>query len=201
MSKCKFKVGDKVRIVKNVWLDGSNRDPVGIGEICTIRACNPTSPYPYHMDRYYGWAWRDDELELVEQPKIVITTDGAKYVTAKLYEGDTVKVAEAKCAPEDTFDFKVGARLAVSRLIGTPIGEGKNKVPKYYSGKVVCVGKSIRDNDFTVGKVYEITDGKFIDNKGSIRPAIDERVIDLNDLINGEYFGNWHYKFIPFVED
>jgi hypothetical protein len=54
----------------------------------------------------------------VVDSKIVITTDG-KITTAKLYEnGKVVKTAESKCCPEDTFDFNVGAKLAVERLTG-----------------------------------------------------------------------------------
>jgi hypothetical protein len=60
-------------------------------------------------------------------PKIVITTDG-KITTAKMYEnGKVVKTAEAKCCPEDTFDFNVGAKLAVDRLIGKSICAGEEK--------------------------------------------------------------------------
>jgi len=50
--------------------------------------------------------------------KIVITHDG-KTTTATMYCDDgSKKTATAKCAPEDTFDFKFGANLAMERLIG-----------------------------------------------------------------------------------
>lgn len=52
-----------------------------------------------------------------DEKKIVIITDGVKTVTAKLYEGKRViKTAEAKCSPEDKFDFNYGAALAAERL-------------------------------------------------------------------------------------
>lgn len=64
----KFKVGDKVRIVKNVW-----RCPkvalveVGIGEVHEIVACYPGERYPYALDAYYSYTWCDEELELVSR--------------------------------------------------------------------------------------------------------------------------------------
>lgn len=49
--------------------------------------------------------------------KIIITSDGTTTL-ARLYDGDKViKKAEAKCAPDDTFDFAVGAELAFQRLM------------------------------------------------------------------------------------
>ena len=56
-------------------------------------------------------------IEPVTLPKIVITADG-KTTTAKRYEGNkVVKTAEAKCHPDDKFDFAIGAKLACDRLL------------------------------------------------------------------------------------
>lgn len=53
----------------------------------------------------------------MKEQKIVITTDG-KITLARLYEDNkVVKRAEAKCCPSDTFDFKVSAELALSRVL------------------------------------------------------------------------------------
>lgn len=82
--------------------------------------------------------------------KIVITTDG-KITTAKLYEnGKVVNTAEAKCYPKDTFDFKVGAKLAVERLSTVD----KWKVVK----RPVKVGDYIRliEPDYSFDKVGDI---------------------------------------------
>lgn len=209
--------------------------------------------------------------------KIVITHDG-KTTTATKYCGDGSKVtATAKCAPEDEFNFEVGAKLALERLtekvapadewvvvkrkprvgdyirlktdgmyrwnkpgdilrvdeIGVGTGTlvkvyGKNHVrptddrdflwsysheeyeivekatkdetPKYYNGKVVCVSnKGAFDSGFTVGKIYEVVDGKFIDNNHESRPLTEDRITDLGDL-NNEYFKHWGFQFIPLVE-
>ena len=53
----------------------------------------------------------------VQKDKIVIMHDG-KTTTATLYrENGTKEKATAKCSPEDTFDFNVGAKLAMERLM------------------------------------------------------------------------------------
>lgn len=62
-------------------------------------------------------------LELIEsapqQPKIVITPKKKGKVSAVLFNGDTyVKLANAKCSPDDTYDFNIGAKLAFNRLMG-----------------------------------------------------------------------------------
>ncbi len=117
----------------------------------------------------------EDGLGLVERShrnaKIIITTDG-RTTLARLYDGKTViKSAEAKCAPSDEFDFKVGAKLAFDRLMSKP-------EPEYYSGKVVCVES---DGGFTVGKLYEFDNGKVKDDDGAMRPLSRYRVKTLED--------------------
>lgn len=49
---------------------------------------------------------------------IIITHDN-KTTTAREYNanGELVNTATAKCAPEDTFDFEIGAKLAIERLL------------------------------------------------------------------------------------
>jgi hypothetical protein len=127
------------------------------------------------------------ELELVEDRKIVITTDG-KETLARLYDGKKViKTATAKCSRNDAFDFNTGARLAFERLFKT----AAEKKEKYYNGKVVCI-RSERDY-FTVGKVYEFVDGQIEDNVGDWSP-VGSRITSIEEY-NGSLF-----EFIPFVE-
>ena len=64
---------------------------------------------------YFDLLPNKDKKEKPE--KIVITHDG-KTTTATKYCADGSKVtATARCAPEDEFDFNVGAKLAVERLV------------------------------------------------------------------------------------
>ena len=154
MSKCKFKIGDKVRIVKNIWSDNAHHSSVGVGEVHTIINCYPCARYPYRLDKYFGYSWCDEELELVTENKIVITTDGTKITTATLYEdGKKVKTATAKCCPEDTFDFMIGAKLACERLS-----------PKKEETEWRVVNRTVRDGDY-----IRITRPTFsFDNHGDI---------------------------------
>lgn len=144
----KFKVGDKVRI-----LNGSKiKDYTGgwtafgmnkhVGEVHTIRSINKSTyngRVAYVLDGSpCDWDERGLELakskmssvygEMKIQSKIVITTDG-KTTIAKLYEGKkVVKTAEAKCSPEDEFNFNIGAAIALERLVGHVYGRVENAI-------------------------------------------------------------------------
>lgn len=65
--------------------------------------------------------------------------------------------------------------------------------PKYYNGKAVCV--KCKDHDYTVGKVYEVVNGKLKDDKGNIRPH-GYALKELSDYSNTTA----QYEFIPLVE-
>lgn len=54
---------------------------------------------------------------------------------------------------------------------------------KYYNAKVVCVRPADLSHDFTAGKIYEVKDGKLVDNDGYERPMSDSVVIrNIDDL-------------------
>lgn len=154
----KFKVGDKVRVRadlttgKGYGKDGVNAtgDMVRLaGKIVTIIQ----SPYP---DRYWVegcyWNWVDEMFDSASNQKIVITTDGVETL-ARLYEGEKViKSATAKCNPEDTFDFKVGAKLAYDRLMGEEKTESKSETKldetfKFKVGDRVIVNDDLKTDE------------------------------------------------------
>lgn len=83
--------------------------------------------------------------------KIVITTDNVT-TTANLYnDNKLVKSAASICNPEDTFNFEVGAKLALERLMVKP------EVPHRFNiGDVVVVKNS--------GSQYSTYSKWFIDN-------------------------------------
>ncbi|HBS60908.1 MAG TPA: hypothetical protein DEA44_16800, partial [Firmicutes bacterium] len=109
----KFKVGDRVYGRTNVMnIEGActitRIDPGHC--ICEYAACFDGHP------RSDWWIYNDSVRPI--QNKIIITTNG-NTTLARLYEDKKViKSAEAKCSPEDTFDFAVGAKLAFERLMG-----------------------------------------------------------------------------------
>lgn len=81
----KYKVGDKVRIVKNVW-GYASRKPIGIGDICVITECNEEYGYPYSLDKHTHLLWCDEELELME--------DNNMFTKADLKDGMIVEYAD-----------------------------------------------------------------------------------------------------------
>lgn len=157
----KFKVGDRVRAINKV--DGV--DLIGkCGTVVSVKdgllsvrlGVEFDEPFPDGHDgngrgkrcycRFgYGYVY---DFELIQNQKIVITTDGRETL-ARLYEGNKViKSATAKCNPEDTFDFKVGADLAYSRLM-------TEEPPKYFKGKAVCIKSD--STGLTKGKIYDFS--------------------------------------------
>lgn len=155
MSKPKFKVGDKVRILDGSKIKGYTGGWFShlarrVGEIATIKCLGPASfsRNAYHLEEF-PYNWDERGLELVKPEKIIIYRNGAEVVAKNTATG---KTGVAKCNPADEFDFNIGAKLAFERLINP-----EPEKPKYYTGKVVCV--SAFSDFFTKGKVYEIKDG------------------------------------------
>lgn len=116
----KFKVGDQVRVLDGSkiedyvpgWVIGMEKY---VGNVYTVACIRPTGAYQLKNIPY---VYDERGLERVETPgKIIITTDG-KVTTAKLYRhGDITQKAVATRSPDDTFDFAIGAKLALDRLI------------------------------------------------------------------------------------
>ena len=140
----KFKVGDKVRI-----LDGSKIENytgrwntfmnVCVGEVYTIKSVNSDwtdGRVSYKADDPFYCSWDERGLELAREQKIVITTDG-RITKARLYDNEKlVRQAVASCAPDDKFDFYVGACLAFGRLIESFPTETSLDWDKFAHGKL-----------------------------------------------------------------
>lgn len=149
-----YKSGDLVTITGN-----SNGHWFKAGEIVRLkRNCGGelhvwTAEY---LDGSDFWYVRESDMKpfkpAIMPQKIVITTDG-KTTTARLFDGKKlVKRAEAKCAPSDTFDFAVGAELAVKRLMGANPATEPPTDSKPEPVKLYCV----KDNRYHLskGKIY-----------------------------------------------
>ncbi len=188
----KLKVGDRVRAIGKV--DGINLTGK-CGRVVSVTDGLTHNCIGVEFDERFpighdcsgkgkiGYCRFGDEcdFELIQNQKIVITTDG-KETLARLYEGNKViKTAVAKCHPDDAFDFMVGAKYAFERLI-TPIEEE----PKYFKGKAVCVKSNSRN--LTVGKIYDfsVNDGRGESNRGMKIVSIPcASVDDINKAFNG----------------
>lgn len=158
----KFKVGDRVRAINKV--DGA--DLIGkCGTVVNAKAGFWSDRLGVEFDEPFSGGHDGNgrgkmghcrfgyvcDFELIQNQKIVITTDGRETL-ARLYEGNRViKSATAKCHPDDAFDFMVGATVAFNRII-TPAEEE----PKYFTGKAVCIKSTIPS--LIVGKIYDFSE-------------------------------------------
>ena len=190
-NKMRYKVGDKVRIVSK-WGEGCCNSQNGgmdkwLGKVMTVRYVGITI---YRMvedtedNKSGGWVWTENCIEgLAGENKIVITTDGTETL-ARLYDGNKViKTATAKCAPDDTFNFETGAKIAFDRLFE----KHEKEEPKYFNGKAVCVHGRL---GFTAGKIYEFVNGQCLDDQKTLRPTCDKC----------KYLSWFNGAFIPLVE-
>lgn len=198
MNKQKFKVGDRVRVVRGIahHMNGKTGTiiPDKPGTICPELGRYVQFDEPTSDGRTFVWAYLE-KLELInpqKHPVVVITSDG-KTTTATMREGKKVlKTATAACSDKDTFSFDEGARIAFERLQGRcPFYEEKRpKRPE----KLVCVSKP-RINAFTVGKVYNptwLSDDSFSVGLFTGRRIGDKFIVQ---------FGIGDAEFIPLVED
>lgn len=152
---CKFKVGDMVigndkadrsySVTTKGWIgevtfvnkDGSTIWVTGVG----VTDC------PVDVSCF-------DLYKHASNNKIVITTDG-KVTTASLYNGrEKVKTAKSSCHPEDTFDFKTGAKIAFDNLISEADEEPKVKPKELLKNGMFVL---YFDNSW-----YIVVDDKFI---------------------------------------
>lgn len=152
MSK-KFKVGDKVSVVKPTKEHGKLK-----GEIAEITFIVPDKQYQYRYvlafehqeDCYY---FKADELKLVSREEIIIYRDGNNIIAL---DKATKCKGIARYNPVDDFNFDTGAKLAFERLQDI---KGKREV---YNGKVVCIKGCC---GFETGRIYNVVDGKLINPK------------------------------------
>lgn len=135
----KYKVGDKVRIRKDLKVGeiyGGCRFASGmqklVGKIACIEVVSKGNEC-YRIDSNH-FLWTDEMFEEVWKMNkhVVIYVDGNKVV-ARCGNKEGV----ARCHPDDDFDFYIGAKLALERLeeADTPFGWLKEGV-RYYIPKV-----------------------------------------------------------------
>lgn len=165
----KFKVGDKVRVVSK------GRQPHNhfrVGDVVRIlkldddtALCVRRDGYPSSLDQWVSLR----EVELVRVPeKIVVTTDG-KTTTARLFSGkELAKSATAECSPRDEFDFKIGAGIAVSRLLNTE--EEKPEAPQFTKA------------DLKDGMFCRLSDGSWFVIVGDLAVCDDGEWVSMSEL-------------------
>lgn len=118
MANCEFKVGDKVVRVGRDNHDYPNGTVFKKGEVGVVIGIESDGFVDVVANGKKVCGNNPHYLKFVRgEEKIVITHDG-KTTTATKYcaDGSTV-TATARCAPEDEFDFRVGAEIAMGRLV------------------------------------------------------------------------------------
>ena len=192
MANPKFKIGDKVKThsgrgVANIayvqGMDAYCGETAIISNV--IKSCAGTRIFYELMGIPYNW--HESLLEAVKnESKVVITTDGTT-TRAAMYDGHKlIKEAFSTCSKEDAFKFETGAKIAFERLTAKPAVKAKPKRElKPLNTKIFVIDGY---NDFKSGHIYDIKDGKIIDDEGWRYP-FDGSLYNMNDVhkyFNGE---------------
>jgi len=201
----KYKVGDKVRV--RSW-DSMMKEygPYGwygikvpgsyfteemkcyCGKIVTISKVNEHNNYHIKEDNkedWKAWSFNDNMFEDVESTIVIYRKDNEVLAVDK----GTGETGKAVCAPEDEFDFKIGADLAYDRLMGRKPPFRKRKEKNEFNTEVVCISiGNCTVYKFTVGKIYNIKNGILKDNVG--KKITCSSVQNLND----------HFLYTKFLE-
>lgn len=165
----KFKVGDKVKVVRNDVNRHARNAIIGaVGVIKHIDTCDTKLPYAVefreenaeynscfgHCEEERGYWCCDEMLELVEKKPnecIVIYRKDSDVIALDKCTG---RKAVAKCSTDDEFDFNIGAKLAFERLEALEKQDKEIKVGDYV--KVVDRGKTYTTY---IEKVKELSEG------------------------------------------
>lgn len=145
----KFKVGDRVKVVKR-GTHGFNDAVIGdagtviyiekdelLVEFDTARAAYHTGYGRCKNDHGY-WCLPYMLQRIGQDEKIVITTDG-KTTLARHFKGKTLICGSmTECSPSDKFDFLTGAGIVFDRLTKTEKKQYKTE-PKFKVGDLVRV--------------------------------------------------------------
>ena len=196
-----YKPGDKVKVIANTCSHGMK-----IGEIVTLDRPLPEdggSTMWFVKEYNTRWYIRERDFELYK----------FKFEVGKQYayndcviEITSARIDECNCRRYDYIEIKGNTGPIKNFTENSTFGnELKPYVPpKRYNGKVVCVKSPYPW--WTVGKVYEVVNGKMKANDGRIYPRKDgDGYRDAEDVRHAGDDGserrhNERNEFIPFVE-
>lgn len=187
-----FKVGDRVKVVREEPFESHILGKVGTVKkychenknlVAVVFDDNVNGHNLLGICKYgHGWFCKVENLERItnNKDKIVITSDGKK-VTAKLYnDKELIKSAEAKCCPDDKFNFEFGATLAMGRLF-----EHESDSDKVKPKELLKNGMFGKHKNFGW---FVVVDNKFIYFDGG-----HSGVGDYNDDLTSKYFPKKDY--------
>ena len=135
----KFKVGDKVRaITNNYGFTSVANQWEGVVTAINEMYFSAKTTAGYSAGALFT-RLKYKDFELIGYEKSVHIYSDGKTTIATLKGGKvTVRTAVAKCSPEDEFDLKIGAKLAIERLFEE---EPKKEELKYKAGDRVRIVK------------------------------------------------------------
>lgn len=95
---------------------------LSLGEILTLKEDDGSyCPYFYKEDGFSAYASLDRLIPFADfgetKFKVVVYPSHNKVIAKLIYNKSVVSVAEAKCSPEDEFNFLTGLQIAIARLV------------------------------------------------------------------------------------
>lgn len=166
----KYKVGDKVRIVRKRPREHWNPE-MGkyLGKTMTIIESGIIHGEVYYNmeedgdDPFRYWYWYENMIAGLAEPErkpctVELRFDGMITTDTLKRGGRDVKTAEARCNPKDTYSRAEGARVAVERLFEKKRKEEKPKEsrPKVGDKFVVTVKGGRFDHGFGIGDIVTL---------------------------------------------
>lgn len=154
---------------------------------------------------YYGCDYSDKLKENEEEDnmdeKIVVLRNDKAVTATKYVDGKKVNSATAKCHPDDKFDFNVGAKIAVGRLVGENDNTDKKALDKTLGEAKEELKQKV---DKLKGKIYFNVTSDFWDSfkKGKTQVRVTSKNIESflqvakNEGIewrNGKTFNPFYY--------
>lgn len=146
-----------------------------------------------------GWVWSEKWISgLAEEPKeskeipsepisVHIRFCGPLTVAELMKGGKTVKVANARCNPKDTYDRGEGAKVAVNRLFEKKQKDSSDKYPNAFGKKFKVIGNSSDlPHYFKIGTVVKVAGvserGNYYCEELSYRPDALSQFVSPKDL-------------------
>ena len=154
----RFKEGDKVRVKKFKerpigWEIEGKMDHL-MGKVVEIKGSTTWGGYKVYDPKHHcEWNFVEDDLEPVNET-IVIYRKDREVIAMDKVTGDK---AIAKCSPEDTFDFNVGAKLAFDRLMNgnkenITVEDMRKRLKSYCFGRSYCGGCKLESKTYRCGR-------------------------------------------------
>lgn len=197
----KYKAGDKVKVIANTCYHGMN-----IGGIVTLdRTLDADGDSTRWLTKEHNTCWYIRERDF--EPYKFKFEVGKQYAYNDcVIEITSARIDECNCRRYDYKEIKGKTGLIKNFTENSTFGNTLKpyEPPKRYNGKVVCVKSPYPW--WTVGKVYEVVNGKIRDNRGKIYPQRDgDGYRDAEDVRHaGDNCPlrrqNKENEFIPFVE-